>query len=203
MPRLETCTGKENFPVGASSLHMFAFVDAYTQQGIYACTKAQKISSRSMLAGQGLTADCGRWSRSTYEVDEGLIVKIVMSLTNKEWGREARKAAIFIKCRDNAPYNIIRMNTTQWADRSALQQVVTEGRFDIMTLEQVARAQIKLPPYLQENMNVRSRAGWITIDELEPSRGVVQKHVEQAVIVEGEKVIINVKRRTRKFGIGN
>lgn len=141
--------GSENFPNGSCKYHLF-FVptrqrmgkEAHISQlakGLNPDVPVSQTQVRKFAAMTGYPETLGYWIQSMYDVPEGVVLKVFGTKreTVQRQQLPARTAAIYIQLRSSAPLQRISGATLR-DPKGQLQSATFEGRFDILTLREMA-----------------------------------------------------------------
>lgn len=169
------------------------------------------LSSDSFPAASG-NVDQGRWTRTTFDLPEGLVLKVWARITREATPSAFRASpnvsaltrAVLIQVRETAPLYRMVCNRVQDA-RATNVPAVIEGRFDILEMTEAARMGVKFSD-MDFNASAtflhHSRGMVMTITKLADE---ISARVEtQTKIVkndEGKQVHIPVARKRRMLDL--
>ncbi|KRW94259.1 hypothetical protein [Paracoccus sp. MKU1] len=159
---IQVTTGSESFKTGASKYHVFVVPSTrynlpdrkeqhigIVQRLNLPSIPVRQVSAERSPAAAGSMVDLGSWTKTTFEVPDGLILKV--------WGQRTLSGAaigadrgvtgigaMLIQTRASAALR--RITCLRVPDRQASVTTVTlEGRFDVLTLRDAAEQGAALP----------------------------------------------------------
>lgn len=200
---IQATSGQENFEVGTCKVHLFfspsnhfpgneAHIGVVARQGTHGIAMAG--FPEVLRAAPGYKDDLGKWTRGTYEVPEGVVLKVFASRS----GSRRSMANLYIQMREGAALRRLIIPTTQWA-QGQFQEVTVEGRFDTLTLAEATALGVKTPPQYAHFFARTNVDQAMDIRELAPERQArVARTVEVVTNSAGEAVQVPQNRRRRQ-----
>lgn len=205
---ISTTTGFENFSAGSAKSYLFT-VPTRAAPG-----KEQHIgvSARSgggintigmpstVPAAPGFVEETGKWTSATFEVPDGQVLKLFAQRSGG-FGSMRIMASMFIRTRRHAALRKIGTILTGHP-KATYTRVWTEGRFDILTLEQAAELGILVPPHFAHTyaQTMTSRAFEVVEVEREISAPAVTV-VSMVQNSAGEAIEVRTNRKSRALDI--
>lgn len=144
--------------------------------------------------------DYGSWTNISYEVPERFIMKL-FAKKNTGWGNRQIAASVFLMARDTAAVRRIRFPLAQ-DQRWVLQHVETQGRFDILTLEEAETYGVTTSFVFRRFHAIEEVNRAFEITEIEPeiaSRPILQ--TATVVTHDGETHRVSVRQRRRALDL--
>lgn len=198
MALLSTTTGKENQVISSVEVNAYFCPPRREESPLFAAVKVQGDIIRTVgsysghQARNGIAAEVGgRWHKQGYDFNEGTIIKIwVRRKGNLRSAPEI--GAVYLRMRENGPLQRLRIPLLGQTD-SVLGDATYEGRFDLLTLKEVAKAGIIInADYAYQASRVQASKvifAEILEQEREPVR--VEVHAEVVQTVAGVKTFIH------------
>ena len=157
----------------------------------------RRTSHTSVSAGVAMKPSVvGEWDTSTYEVPEGLTIKV--------WAQRQRgvtdMALCLLEMREKAALRRISIDLTGYP-RASTPVAHIEGRFDILDMEQARAAGIVPTPMITKFLTTAPKS-WIRFHEVQPE--IEPKAIRRARVVEdtsGKKVVITETRTRRRLAL--
>lgn len=208
---LQATTGNENFPNGSAKLMLFGvptrdhpigketFIDQLARTpGAKLPVRLQGQTKRD--AAPGYRREMGEWKIKTYDIPAGAILKLFGQRTGS-WTSMKVNASIYIRLRETAPLQRVSAILTGW-ENAALAEAPVEGRFDILTQQDLADEGININPwqarFLEPHL-VRQMFRVTQLDqELAPKPTFETKEVETT---EGETRKVRLRKRKRAIDL--
>lgn len=154
---LSAFTGDQNFPTGSSKLHLF-FVPTRNHMGqeLHVGIMAKganpnvPITSsnvRRFAAMNGAPETLGRWTQANYEIPDGVVLKLFASKRASMQGQRLTQhmAVIYVQARSQGAMNSIGFNLIPH-ERSPINRAEMQGRFDILSVRELAQMGVSLNP---------------------------------------------------------
>lgn len=142
----------------------------------------------------------GSWTTATYEFTEVALVKLVIGKSNESTAG-LRRAMAYLRVRDGAPLSRIivpvRLNA-----RSSLQEVIIEGAFEVVPIDQLAAQHgVEVPVNFRRFYHTMSQQACFRVLELAPasSRYAAPTVKTEEVQVGTETVKVVVAGRNRRI----
>lgn len=172
---LSVTSGSENFPdVGVSKFYTF-----YTPCREHSGTEAHigqraKMRQANLIpsgfpqghpAAPGFIDHYGRWTMSTYDVANGVMLKIFASMKRHGVSRATTMNQL-IRVRAGAALRRINFRTLGWS-KGAFAVVHVEGRFDLLTVEEATRLGVVIPESFVGTYRPMQPNGLLTCDVLD------------------------------------
>lgn len=159
------------------------------------------VSQNTISAGLNLKAEMvGKWTQGVYEMPDDVLVKINV---NRSAGGQQRQANILLKTRAGAALTRIAVDTIPH-ERQSLRELIIEGRFDILNLDD-ASVLGYVPPMMYRMSFDRerwSRHGFIHIREMAPeTQAPVRVRRERVENSQGEVVEVQSSHRRRALDL--
>jgi hypothetical protein len=161
---MQLTTGEENFPTGSSKCHAF-FVPTRTRMGkeMHIAQMAKGVNPdvpvsatnvRWFNAMPGYPEGLGRWCQSNYDVPEGVVLKVFGTKTQKFQNQRLSpvRGAIYIQLRSGAAFQRLAFQTMQ-DPKGSLREAMIEGRFDILTPQEIGQLGISMDMTTMELLN--------------------------------------------------
>lgn len=156
--------------------------------------KHESYSARS----DGYRDELGTWQRCTIQAAEGLILKI-FARNNRGYGRQTVIANQYIRVREQAAYNELKVALTGHTGARYDYAYIT-GRFDILSLEQALERGVKVEPRLQNTFDPDHVAKIVEVIQKEAEISAMQEITTKEVMdVEGNTKVIKVAKRKRNL----
>lgn len=203
-------TGNENFPNCGCKVHLFAVpsvsarghgkevhIAFAAKDGLYGINRSG--SMRVSPAAPQHIDEYGKWYRATFEVPDGVVLKMFVSrkLAEQVAGRHQTQA-VYLRAREGAPLIRVTCRTTG-SDIGAHNTVHTEGRFDILDADQIVRAGVNLQPAFRRTLE---DSGLITIEQIAPGTETAPVVTEEVIASpDGDDVVIRRSRRGRALDL--
>jgi len=120
-----------------------SFLDAASKAGTTASV-VRRVGSMSLSPSvPGLNPKIvGQFCQQLFDIEEGEIVKVFVDCRNN-YGKRPTRASIYLRLRATAATRLIRFKVTDHPS-SAFQHGEIEGNFDILTLNEVEAAGVKV-----------------------------------------------------------
>jgi hypothetical protein len=202
-------TGSETFPSGSAK--SFTFVVPTRRHpgkevhiGI-ACKERRQGFNQSgapefIPIAPGYKRELGVWTRCTYDVPEGTVLKIFAQRSGG-FGEMRIQGQILIQLRAQAAYRRIGSVLTG-NEKANLRHANTEGRFDILTLDDAERLGIDIPYHFRPAFDPSMVRRAFQITELEAAiTPPVQVQTQQVTNSQGETVRVQTGRRVRALDL--
>lgn len=210
---IQATTGDQNFATGSTKLHLF-FVPTRRHMGQelhigrlaqganpeVPCTSSNK---RVFPAMNGAPNTLGLWTQANYEVPEGVVLKVFGSKRTSIQGQRLNNhtATIYIQVRSGAALSSIGFQLLPH-DRSPITRAELQGRFDILTVAELAQLGVGLNPQVLASMSNAAVGRIFSLSTLE--RQTQARQVEKTTTIrnsDGETVAIKraVTRRAVKL----
>jgi hypothetical protein len=208
---LQTITGSETFGSTSAKAHLFHVPTTQipgTGREVHLAVIAKAGISGWLRVGQaqtfpiapGYRMELGMWTRATYEVPEGAILKLYAQ-RNIGFGAQRVQASMMIRIRSTAALRRVSAILTG-NPAASISRANFEGRFDIYTLDQALALGLSIPVHFQTAFSAREVARGFEVVELEVATAAPVVHqarqVENAL---GEQVVVPMARRGRILGI--
>jgi hypothetical protein len=150
---LQTQTGSENFPHASAKVHVFAvpttqFPGTEIHIGIAAKNSMYHITphgqGQMVPAAAGRIEQYGSISTRTWNVPEGMVLKVFAQRKSSEWTRQTLMGNLLIAMREGAALRRVLIALTGW-EHAAYQRLTIEGRFDILSVTDAVRLGVRIP----------------------------------------------------------
>ena len=212
---IQTTTGKETFDTGTSQYYVFVCptrrvkIDKEIHLGMAHNIPNANISRMNHTrypAVQGSRVDMGSWTIATHDVPDGTILKVwgQKTMSGRAYGSNQGTryiGAILIQMRTGAPLHRITCQQVGHP-KSSLNSVTVEGRFDIISLKDAAKAGAQLPmTFIQQFMNPRNDQLFL-LEVLDQATAARRQSVTEVVKGDhGESIEIEVARTKRALDL--
>jgi len=196
---ISATTGQENFPEATSKFHVF-FVPTRERMGkevpLGMMAKGANPDVPVTISGaQYIPAmtnypeTLGKWTNARYDVPEGVVLKIFAHRKGRMVPTDT--AAIYIQLRSGAALRRLSCDTLRHA-KGARDAVHYEGRFDVLTLQQMAQLGISLNPQMMGLLDPRKQAAMFRETVLDrETAGRVSVRTRQVKNSEGKTVAVS------------
>jgi hypothetical protein len=142
---IRTRTGKENHMNSSLQVEAYLLSDRETQLPLWSASKLLSFGAVKMLGVGSRTPSIhnmhedigGCWRYNQYEIEEGSIIKFLVRRKDG-WGGVPKVASIYLKIRENAALRRVTTPTLRVPSRSTMQELEVVGRFDVVTVAEVA-----------------------------------------------------------------
>ncbi len=201
-------TGYENFEGRSSKCYLFGLnlppVSDFPMAEINltkACGHHEDLSCNQVAripAARGYPSQTGSWVSRTYEVPEGMWIKI-HAQRRQQWNAIRIQANLLIRPRSSGPLLRITSQTSGW-EKAEMDGVFIEGRMDVVSLDAAATAGYIVAPFAKQYFRepwLRRQFSIITL-ERELSAPPVRE-VRQIQNLEGDTVEIVTTRKRRRI----
>ena len=202
-------TGSETFQGKQAKLQLFMMPSREfalpKEEFIGIACKRKAHGSRTVqfqkhLAAPGYLDEFGAWFEATYDVPQGMCLKL-FAYRKQEWTTSRVTGSIILQPRDGAAIRRIRWGLTQDA-RAAFTEGYVEGQFDILPLLQAEQEEgVQVLPATRQFFRDPAQVGF-TIEELTPER--VMRVARETVTVEnsrGDEVEVARRQRRRQLDL--
>lgn len=206
---ITTTTGQENFPNCSCKTFLFykpsreypgkerhlAYTAKDGEHGI-----RRNGTTQMTLAAPRHIDQYGKWFRNSFEVPEGLVLKLFAQrkMPEQQAGRHAIQN-LYLRCREEAPLVRVSVRTTA-QDIGSFNTVHTEGRFDVLTAADLGGLGVAV-----DNLSVRfldDNIGLISVEEIRPALAAAPVIDELRVRnPDGEEVVVRRTRRPRALSL--
>lgn len=209
---LNITTGNCNYPTGSSKVHVFvvptrqfpgkeANIGMLFKEVQPAFSAIRRINSTIVPAAPALApTDAGKWTQSTYDVPEGLVLK-VFGMTTSQGMQMRRMGNVLIRMRTGGALNRLAAVLAQHP-KATLTRATIEGRFDILSLEQAEGLGVRVPPQYRmhfEDVHWRRMFNLEQVEaQIEAPPRVEVRRIENS---EGQTVAVAVASRNRMLDI--
>ncbi len=207
---ITTTTGNENFQTSYTKSYLFwipcraepegkeIHLTYAAKGGLHGIEKVGNMEATP--AAPGYRDEFGKWYRCTYEVPEGTVLKLfAMRKVAEQTAGRHQTAALLLHVRENAPMYRIGVRLTG-NPRASFSNVYTEGRFDVLTLDEAESLGVRvLPSRRRQFQHVETL---ITLEEMSPAHEAAPVVQETTVTLPGEApVVIRKVRRPRALDL--
>lgn len=206
---LQCITGFENFPNASAKAHVFVCPSArflgkemhigVAARGAY--PNVRKVGMETKIpAAPGMLREMGEWTTASYEVPDGMILKVFGSRSGG-WGGMRVMANQFIRARQDAALRRINVVLTG-SDRASLTRATIEGRFDLVPLAEALLTGVLVPPSFRPSFDeaVQRRAfEYMELDREVRSEAVVRNRT--VTRDDGQEVQISTSERRRALDL--
>lgn len=210
---ISVTTGDETFNSGSSKYHLFVlsstrFHMPQQETHIGAAASAGLAGVRrtggtgQIQAAEGFMVNMGTWRHGTYEVPDGLIMKL--------WGQRTASAATFgsntgtrhmgaLLIQTRARAALRRITCRKVGHPNATGNAVTlEGRFDLLTIKEAMTAGATLDMMRVKQFVSPDRDRLFTADILQPEEEAREvRSVDTVTTPEGKRIEVPVARKRR------
>ena len=132
------------------------------------------------------------WSQGSYEVPEGLVIKVFGSRTAS---RDVRRAATFLLCGEHQP--LVRLRGLVGLTRQNQDVLLFEGRASVISAENAKDLSVRVDnPHLHEQCG---RDGLFTVQQLAPGTRTRSVEVVKVTNSMGREVELEVRLPRRKI----
>lgn len=210
MPLLQTTTGFENFSSGSAKVYVFSLpTPAFpgNESNLHLLSRAGVSGVRAVgtataaPAAPGVPYDRGKWTTQTFDIPEGMVLKVFANRSTSAFGQMRIMANMAIRMRAQGPLMRLSAILTQHQNATYTRANI-EGRFDILTLEEALALGASIPStfHATYGRGMTSRAFEITQMEREvTSRAAVRvRTIENS---QGEAVVVTDSRRGRALDL--
>ena len=198
--------GNETFNSSSAKYHLFVCrTEVFplinpTQQHLWQAAKAHVhgISRHGGLNISDAAPGCGdllgKWTNATYEIPEGMVIKLFGRLNTEYCHGPGTFGSLFLKLREKGP--LVKITGTLTGDEKAAKDhvLVFEGRADILTDKEIIdlKIQVNYPTSYADMSRL------FTIEsvapEVEEKAEIVEEEIENT---KGEKIIVKHSERKR------
>jgi len=147
-------------------------------------------------AAPGMREELGKWTNGNYQVAEGQVLK-AFGWKKPKGVSQATQGHIYLQARENAALRRIMFNTMAW-NRGQFSTVFVEGRFDILTTDQLRALAVNFMANATHLIEDPSHLRVFRIHEVSPEIvPVVEVVTHNVVNSAGEQVAVAAPRRRR------
>jgi hypothetical protein len=202
---IQCTTGFENFSTSSAKAHVFVVPTArmlgkemhiaVACKGVYPGLRKVGLETKQPAA-PGLRRELGEWTTASYEVPEGMLLK-VFGTRSGGWGSQRVMSNQFIRVRADAAMRRINVILTG-NERAALARASIEGRFDLVTLSEALLMGVAVPPSFRPGFDEAMQRRAFEYHEVEPelrSVAVAQTRVVTNAAGEEREVSTNIRHR--------
>lgn len=207
---IETLTGNQNFPGKLAKVYAFVVPSrrfpAPGEVPLFTAAKEATFGVRKhsgggrILACEGMSDAAGFFNQTTYEVPEGLILK-VFATKKTPVSDGTRVGAVFIQTRADAALQRIEVVLNDHPG-ATITRAHIEGRFDVVSLEDAEKAGVRVLPMNRRTFFAESVKGLISRKVIAPetkAKPVVSTNVIQNSA--GEEVEVQTRASKRMLDV--
>jgi hypothetical protein len=164
--------------------------------GVRLITSAQHQARRAT----NLTYDAGKWHRSTLEIEDNVLIKLVVQRTSS-WNTMKVHASILIYARDEAAHRRFVTPLSGHKDMTFSSHEL-DGRFDILTFDEAIQLGAALQPFARASFDPVRFNRAVSVHEMEPEQSPrIRLRVRETVNASGETATIVEPERRRGLRI--
>jgi hypothetical protein len=202
---IQCTTGFENFPNSSAKAHVFVVPTArmlgkemhiaVACKGVYPGLRKVGVETKQPAA-HGLRRELGEWTTASYEVPNGMLLKI-FGTRSGGWGGMRVMANQIIRPRADAALRRISVILTGH-ERASLARASIEGRFDLVPLAEALLSGVAVPPSFRPSFDETMQQRAFEYHEIEPelrSIPTTQTRVVTNAAGEDREVSTSVRRR--------
>lgn len=209
---IETLTGHENFPGMSAKAHLFAVPsrafpgNGLGEQHLFACAKSGLFNVRTqrqggkIAAAEGASDALGFFMQTTFEVPEGIILKVFGMKKTQSMARPS-VACQFIRLRADAALHRLEIPLTAY-HKATLRSAYVEGRFDLLRIHEAEELGVKVMPMARKLFNPPLVATVMRDNVMSPeTRAAATMKTTMVVNSEGREVKVTDSKRKRLIDI--
>jgi hypothetical protein len=168
-------------------------------KGVYPALRKVGMETRAP-AGPGMRRELGEWVTASYEVPEGMILKVFASRSGG-WGGMRVMANQFIRARSDAALRRISVVLTG-SEKASFARANIEGRFDVISLAEAMTQGVLVPPSFRPSFDegMQRRAFEYHTLDAEVRSAAVQE-TRRVINKEGQQVEIQTSTRRRALDL--
>lgn len=213
MNLIEVMYGKELFDRANCSVHVLVtpcnlFNSFLSEMHIESAARKQDIPvERNAFHGQysawgeDARSDLGKWTKASYDVADGMLIKIWVHKTTG-FGNRIINVSQFIRPRKDAAFREIKVILTRHP-KSRFEFATIKGRFDLISLEDAKKRGAKINSRFEYTFNPDDFAAVTQCTELEPEKAPSALIRETKVRKRnGETVVVRRRRVARALNLG-
>lgn len=196
---IQCTTGFENFSNGSAKAHVFVVPTArmlgkelhisIAAKGAYAGLRKVGVETRQPAA-PNLRRELGEWTTTSYEVPEGMILK-VFGNRSSGWGGVRVMANQFLRVRSDAALRRVSV-VLSGNPQASLSRAHIEGRFDLVTLSEALLVGVTVPPSFRPAFDESMQRRAFEYQEVSPEM--------RSVAVAETRVVTNSAGEERQIG---
>lgn len=196
MPDISTVTGEENISPCATKTMAYVITQGRASSLAKSPLAERRGGGLVHSAVEGKKADIvGKWTSACYSVNDGTILAFRGLRANASGVDRTR--IFFMRVRSKAAYRRVSIALSGAGSRRFS---VVEGRFDMLTMEDVLAEVGRLPPLFVQ-LAAESAGGWGRVVEIEPEIAKAPVYKFKTVTVDGAPRPVKVATRRRKLSV--
>lgn len=204
---IETMTGNQNFPGKMAKAYVFVtpttrFPRTEGETHLFTAAKEGIFGIRKhsgggrILAAEGMTDAAGFFNQTTYDIPEGVLLKVFAS-KKPQASSQQRTGSLFLLAREHGPLQRVEVVLNDHPGATVTRCHV-EGRFDILSLEDAEALGARVLPLNRRQFFAESVKGLLTRRQIAPelkAKTVVKTKVVQNTDGQEVKVQERASRR--------